>query len=124
MAAGIVVALSDVQNLGGTSAFAGGGGGGSTVIKRALIDFGSTSDSNVSAVITDAAISPTSIVIGGVYYDPTLLTSRSVDELVMGPVIAIFEPGSGQVTVHLRALTDTGTTTGEYTVWYMIGVGS
>ena len=114
--------LVDVQ-LNAVSAFAGGGG--SLVIKRALITFGDADEeSNVSATVADTDVSPSSIIVGGVYYDQTLLTSRSIDELITEPIMVLFEAGTDEVTIHARAMTDNGMARGEYTVWYIIGTSS
>jgi hypothetical protein len=71
----------------------------------------------MSTVITDAAVSASSILTGNVAYRAT--TDHPLDEIQFDAFDLKFAPGAGSFTLYIRALV--GMVTGKYYINYTIG---
>jgi hypothetical protein len=71
-------------------------------IKQTEIDFGATPVAEASFTIVDAAVTPSSHLIGQVAYEAP--TGKELDELEMDALDLKFGPGSGQFTLYARGL--------------------
>src|SRR6185503_3209606 len=71
-------------------------------VRQTEIDFGAVPIPEKSSVITDAAVSASSHLIGNVAYEAP--TGKSLDELEMDALDLKFAPGSGQFTLYARGM--------------------
>lgn len=87
-------------------------------ISQTEIDFGSTGVSEASFVITDAAVSGTSKLIGTVAY--VAPTGKDLDELDMDQLDLKFAPGTGEFTLYATALNEC-LVAGAFVINYQVG---
>ena len=86
----------------------------SAAVTEVEIDVGATPVSEASIAVTDAAITASSKIIGGIAYKAP--TGKDLDELDE-PLEVKFEPGSGTFNVHIKGLE--GYIADKFIVWYM-----
>lgn len=89
----------------------------SASISQTEIDFGTTPVAEASFLITDAAVSAASRIIGTVAY--VAPTGKDLDELEMDGLDLKFAPGSGQFTLYARGLD--GYVADKFLVNYSVG---
>ena len=104
---------SDITNVTNISAFTLSG-----LVYGAMIDFGSTPVDDKVFTITDANVTPTSKLVGNMYYNSALIT-KSGDDYSMDPIGVVLVPGSGTITVYAYGIK--GLVSGQYSIYYMIG---
>ena len=92
----------------------GGGAPGSFAIYQAEIDFGSTPVEEASFAVTDAAITASMKVIGGMAY--VAPAGRDLDEVEMEPFNCRFVAGTGNFTILVQAIE--GPVEGKYKLDY------
>ncbi len=90
------------------------GGSGTFAITQAEIDFGESPVPEAFFSITDANVTTSSKVLGGIAY--VAPTGRDLDEVEMEPFNLNFSGGSGVVNLWAQAIE--GPVTGKYKVWY------
>lgn len=86
-------------------------------ISQTEIDFGATPVAEASFLITDAAVSPSSRIIGNVAY--VAPTGKDLDEIEMDGLDLKFAPGSGQFTLYARGLD--GYIADRFVINYQVG---
>lgn len=86
----------------------------SVAITETEIDVGTTPVAEASIAVTDAGISTSSKIIGGVAYKAP--TNKDLDELEMDALEIKFEPATGSVNVHIKGLE--GYIADKFIVWY------
>jgi len=91
---------------------------GSVTVHTVSIDFGLQPVDEKKFTITDGSITPTSKVIGGMYYNSALV-NKDPDDLAMDPIGVLFVPGSGIITVYAYGIK--GFVSGQYALYYMVG---
>lgn len=89
----------------------------SASISQTEIDFGTTPVAEASFLITDAAVSAASRIIGTVAY--VAPTGKDLDELEMDGLDLKFAPGSGQFTLYARGLD--GYVADRFLINYQVG---
>src|SRR5687768_11896711 len=90
--------------------------GGSASITEAEIDVGAMPVAEASVAVVDAAISPTTKIIGGLAY--VAPTGKDLDELECDALDIKFEPATGSMNVIIKGLE--GYIEGKFKIWYMI----
>ena len=83
-------------------------------ITEAEIDVGATPVLEASIAVTDAGVSATSKIIGGVAYSAP--TGKDLDELEMDALELKFEPAAGSLNVHIKGLE--GYIADKFKIWY------
>jgi len=86
-------------------------------VRQTEIDFGAVPLSEKSFVITDAAVSASSHLIGNVAYEAP--TGKDLDELEMDGLDLKFAPGAGQFTLYARGLD--GDVADKFKINYLVG---
>jgi hypothetical protein len=86
-------------------------------ISQTEIDFGTTPVAEASFLITDAAVTPSSRLLGVVAY--VAPTGKDLDELDMDGIDLKFAPGSGQFTLYARGLD--GYVADKFIIYYQVG---
>ena len=86
-------------------------------VKQTEIDFGATPLTEASFTVSDAGVSSSSQLMGGIAYEAP--TDRDLDEVEMEPFNVRFGPGTGAFTVFIQALE--GPVEGKYKLNYLIG---
>lgn len=89
----------------------------SVAISEAEIDVGSTPVSEATISVTDAGVTPSSKIIGGLAYKAPTISPKDLDEIEMDALDIKFEPGSGAFNVKIRGLE--GYIAGAWIIWYL-----
>lgn len=89
----------------------------SVAIQQTEIDFGMVPVAEASFIVTDAAVSPSSRIIGSIAY--VAPTGKDLDEMEMDALDLKFAPGSGQLTIWARGLD--GYIADKFKVNYLVG---
>lgn len=84
-------------------------------ITQAEIDVGATPVAEATVAVTDAGISTSSKIIGGLAYIAP--TDKDLDELEMDALDILFEPGTGSMNVLIKGLE--GYIADKFKIWYM-----
>lgn len=98
------------------NALVGPGAGGSSV-RQVEVDFGPLPVSEMSFLITDPSVTPTSHIVGTVAYEAP--TGKDLDELEMDELDLKFAPGSGQFTLY--AVGENGYIADRFKINYVVG---
>ncbi len=87
----------------------------SVSITEAEIDVGTTPVAEASIAVTDAGVTATSKIIGGVAY--VAPTGKDLDELEMDALEIKFQPASGSLNVKIKGLE--GYIADKFKIWYL-----
>lgn len=87
----------------------------SVAITQAEIDVGTTPVAEASVAVTDAGVTTSSKIIGGVAYKAP--TGKDLDELEMDALDITFEPATGSLNVKIKGLE--GYIADKFIIWYI-----
>lgn len=86
-------------------------------VKQTEVDFGTTPLAEAEFTVSDADVSASSQIIGGIAYEAP--TGKDLDELEMDAIDVKFQPGSGEFIVRLTGLN--GYLADKFKVNYLVG---
>lgn len=109
-----------LKTINGNSLFGSGNivisGGGAASITETEIDVGTTPVAEASISVTDAAVTASSKIIGGIAYKAP--TGKDMDELEMDDLELKFEPGTGTFNVKIKGRE--GYISDKFIIWYQV----